>query len=205
MQIRNFNVLPKLPERLAPLKEIAYNLWFSWNWEAVELFMRLGDKYWFESYQNPVRMLGLIPQEHYQRILADDSFLASMDRIHANFRHYMQADTWFKRTYPKEKGTIAYFSCEYGIDEGLPVYSGGLGILSGDHMKSASDLGLPLYGVGLLYREGYFRQYLNADGYQQEEYPENDWYTMPVSLVCRGATCGFASGRCRSAASTCSC
>jgi starch phosphorylase len=130
-----------------------------------------------------VRMLGLVPQERYDEVLQDESFLASMDRVHREFRAYMDAETWFGRNHPGAKGQIAYFSCEYGLDEGLPVYSGGLGVLSGDHLKSASDLGLPLTGVGILYREGYFRQYLNADGYQQEAYPENDWYTMPVHLV----------------------
>ena len=177
------NVLPNLPERLAPLRKIAYNLWFSWSWEAVQLFMRLGREYWEASYQNPVRMLGMIPQEWYERACQDDSFLASMDRVDAAFEEYMQAKTWYAKTYPDRPGPIAYFSCEYGLDEGLPVYSGGLGMLAGDTLKSASDLGLPLCGVGLLYRQGYFRQYFNADGYQQEEYPENDWYTMPVGRV----------------------
>lgn len=183
MQVWTYNVLPKLPDRLAPLREIAYNLWFSWNWEAVELFMRLGGDYWGQSYQNPVRMLGMIPQKRYEDMLKNKSFLASMDRVYEHFTSYMNAETWFMKNHGDTKGTVAYFSCEYGLDEGLPVYSGGLGILSGDHMKSASDLGLPLVGVGLLYKEGYFRQYLNADGYQQEQYPVNDWYTMPVSLV----------------------
>ncbi|MFH0911435.1 MAG: alpha-glucan family phosphorylase [Planctomycetota bacterium] len=178
-----YNVLPNLPERLAPLRKIAYNLWFSWSWEAVQLFMRLGREYWEQSYQNPVRMLGMIPQDWYEKACQDDSFLASMDRLDEAFEQYMSAETWYQKTYPDQNDRIAYFSFEYGLDEGLPIYSGGLGILAGDHLKSASDLGLPLCAVGLLYRQGYFRQYLNADGYQQEEYPENDWYTMPVNPV----------------------
>jgi starch phosphorylase len=183
MKTWTYSVLPNLPERLLPLRKLAYNLWFSWNWEAVELFIRLGVETWEKSYQNPVRMLGMVPQERYEQVLNDDSFLASMDRIDMEFQSYMHGETWFGRNFPEAHGEIAYFSCEYGLDEGLPVYSGGLGILSGDHLKSASDLGVPLVAVGLLYREGYFRQYLNADGYQQEEYPENDWYTMPVHLL----------------------
>lgn len=179
----SYIVRPNLPERLMPLRKIAYNLWYSWNWQAVELFMRLGKEYWEQSYQNPVRMLGLIPQERYNDIMNDDSFLANMDRIDAEFEKYMNEETWFQKTHGDVKGKVAYFSFEFGLDEGLPVYSGGLGVLAGDHLKSASDLGIPLCGVGLLYREGYFRQFLNADGYQQEEYPENDWYTMPVNLV----------------------
>ncbi|MBN1256891.1 MAG: alpha-glucan family phosphorylase, partial [Planctomycetes bacterium] len=186
MKTWTYNVLPNLPERLEALRKIAYNLWFSWDWEAVQLFIRLGEEYWEKSYQNPVRLLGLIPQERYDKILQDNSFLAWMDRVEERFQEYMDSETWFDRTFKQTDGLVAYFSCEYGMDEGLPVYSGGLGILSGDHLKSASDLGIPLCAVGLLYREGYFRQYLNADGYQQEEYPENDWYTMPVNLVTNG-------------------
>ncbi len=179
----SYIVRPNLPERLLPLRKIAYNLWYSWNWQAVELFMRIGKEYWEESYQNPVRMLGLVTQERYEEILKDDSFLANMDRVNEEFESYMNAETWFQKNHSNITGKITYFSFEFGLDEGLPVYSGGLGILAGDHLKSASDLGVPLYGVGLLYREGYFKQYLNSDGHQQEEYPENDWYTMPVTLV----------------------
>jgi starch phosphorylase len=184
MQVRSFYVKPNIPEKLLPLREIAYNLWFSWNWEAVELFIRLGGNYWNQSYQNPARLIGMVPQERYERLATDDSFVASVDSVYKKFKAYMSDQgTWFRKRFSDLNGTIAYFSMEYGLDEGLPVYSGGLGMLSGDHMKSASDLNLPLVGVGLLYRQGYFRQYLNADGWQQEEYPENDWYTMPVTRV----------------------
>ncbi len=184
MNIRSFYISPNIPEPLMPLREIAYNLWFSWNWEAVEAFMRLGGPFWTKSYQNPARLMGMVPQERYDSMVRDESFVATVRKLHADFRNYMQDDkTWFKQRYPDLDGTIAYFSMEYGLDEGLPVYSGGLGMLAGDHMKSASDLGLPLVGVGLLYREGYFRQYLNDDGWQQEAYPVNDWYTMPVTRV----------------------
>ena len=187
MKTWTYNVLPHLPERLAPLRRIAYNLWYSWTWEASELFMRLGLDYWEHANQNPVRVLGIVPQTRFEEILEDDSFLAAMDRVYESFQAYLNAETWFDKHVDSGQGapkeSVAYFSCEYGLDQGLPVYSGGLGVLAGDHLKSASDLGIPLVAVGLLYREGYFRQHLNAAGDQQEEYPENDWHTMPVTPI----------------------
>ena len=184
MKVRAFNVLPKLPKQLEPLRDIAYNIWFSWNWEAVQLFIRMDAEYWDKTYQNPALMLGVVPQERFEELARDEGFLATMNRVHAQFRAYMNAPTWFSKTYPNAAGrTIAYFSTEFGIDVGLPIYSGGLGVLAGDHLKSASDLGLPLVAVGLLYREGYLKQFLSADGWQQEAYPRNDWYNMPVTLV----------------------
>ncbi len=182
MKVYPFKVAPNFPESLEPLQELARNMWFSWNWEAVRLLIRLDSKLWEESYQNPVDMLTHLPQEEIDEAARDDSFIAHLNRVHEAFQTYMTAKTWFERQHgPAKKPLVAYFSCEYGIDEGLPIYSGGLGILSGDHLKTASDLGIPLVGVGLLYRQGYFRQYLNPDGWQQELYPENDWYHMPVT------------------------
>jgi starch phosphorylase len=187
MNIRPFNVLPRLPETLEPLRTIAYNMWFSWNWEAVQLFIRLDAAYWETTYQNPALMLGVIPQERFEELARDEGFVATMNRVCERFKEYMDAPTWFSRTYPDARNkTIAYFSCEYGIDVGLPIYSGGLGVLAGDHLKSASDLGLPMVAVGLLYREGYLQQYLTADGWQREAYPKNDWYNMPVTMALDG-------------------
>jgi starch phosphorylase len=103
-----------------------------------------------------------------------------MDAVYTKYQKYIQAERWYKGD---GRDVVAYFSMEYGLDVSLPIYSGGLGVLSGDHLKTASDLGLPLVGIGLLYRQGYFQQYLNPDGFQQEFYPENDWYTMPVHLL----------------------
>ncbi len=184
MKVRHFHVRPDIPEALKPLEDLARNLWFSWNWEAVQLFIRLNPALWERSYQNPVLMLGLLPQEDLDAAAADESFVANLNRVHRTFNDYLAAPTWFQERHGDEKGFLAaYFSCEFGIDEGLPIYSGGLGILSGDHLKSASDLGLPLVGVGLLYQKGYFRQVLSLDGWQQEQYPENDWYNMPVTLM----------------------
>jgi glycogen phosphorylase len=184
MGLLAFTVKPNIPAPLAPLEELSRNLWISWNYEAILLFMRLDYDAWLASRQSPTRMLGLVPQKRLDEAAADDSFLAALSAVHAKFRQYLSAERWYKG--PSDR-VIAYFSMEYGIDVSLPVYSGGLGVLSGDHLKTASDLGLPLVGVGLLYRQGYFQQYLNADGFQQESYPENDWYNMPVAL-CRAAS-----------------
>lgn len=177
MNISTYTVKPKLPVPLKPLEEIARNLWLSWNFDAVMLFIRLDYDLWLKSQQNPARMLGMVSQERLEKMAADDSYLAALKDVYERFQHYKKRDTWYKGS---RKDMIAYFSMEYGMDVSLPIYSGGLGILSGDHMKTSSDLGLPLVGVGLLYRQGYFKQYLNGDGYQQESYPENDWYNMPV-------------------------
>ena len=183
MKIREFQVRPNIPPAIAPLREIAMNLWFSWNWEAVQLFMRLNPTLWEQCYQNPVLMLGSLSQEELEAAAADESFVANVRRVQEHLLQYRKAQAWFQERHGEEtRFQVAYFSCEYGIDEGLPIYSGGLGVLSGDHLKSASDLGLPLVGVGLLYQKGYFRQILNLDGWQRELYPDNDWYNMPVSI-----------------------
>jgi starch phosphorylase len=183
MKIREFHVHPNLPPELLPLQEIAMNLWYSWNWEAVQLFIRLSPDLWEKSYQNPVLMLGSLSQEELEEAARDDSFVANVKTVHQHLNDYLKAPGWFRETHGGEEGCkIAYFSCEFGIDEGLPIYSGGLGVLSGDTLKSASDLGLPLVGVGLLYQKGYFRQVLSLDGWQQELYPDNDWYNMPVTI-----------------------
>lgn len=182
MKIRSIHVKPNLPDVLAPLKDIAMNVWYSWNWDAVHLFIRLNPVLWEQANQNPVLMLGMASQEDLDRVAADDSFVASLQRVHERFQQYLQATAWFQEAGHDPQTLVAYFSAEYGLDEGLPIYSGGLGVLSGDHLKAASDLGLPLVGVGLLYQKGYFRQVLNLDGWQQELYPDNDWYNMPVHL-----------------------
>ena len=180
MKIVTYTVQPNIPEPLKPLDVLAHNLWISWNFDAIMLFIRLDYDLWIQSHQNPVRLLGMVSQERYDELSADDSYLAALNEVYRRFRTYLDGETWYEGEREKH---IAYFSMEYGMDVSLPIYSGGLGILSGDHMKTASDLGLPLVGVGLLYRQGYFQQYLNADGFQQESYPENDWYNMPVNQV----------------------
>jgi len=180
--IRTFTIVPKLPEKLTRLRELAQNLWWTWNLEAIDLFRRLDRDLWEESGHNPVRMLGTIDQKKLEAAAEDDGFLAEMERVCQRFDQYMSMErTWAQSNY--QEGPIAYFSAEFGLTDCLPIFAGGLGILAGDHLKSASDLGLPLIGVGLLYQQGYFRQYLNADGWQQERYPANDFYTMPLELL----------------------
>ncbi|MFH1686641.1 MAG: alpha-glucan family phosphorylase [bacterium] len=184
MRVKQFLVLPRLPERIAPLQQMAQNLWYSWNWDLVKLFIRLDPEMWESCYQNPVKMLSRLPQEILERAADDDGFVANLQRVQQKFHDYLSRKKWYAYEYPKAgHSDIAYFSLEYGLDTGLPVYSGGLGVLSGDTLKSASDLGMPLVAVGLLYRYGYFRQFLSTDGWQQERYEENDWYHMPVQLV----------------------
>ena len=182
--LRTFKIIPTLPSKLQSLKTIAYNLQWTWNHEAIDLFRRMDRVLWDETDHNPVKMLGQIRQERLETLAEDDGFLAHLERVAKNLETYLNESTWYKKTYGNEKNNvkIAYFSAEFGLTECMPNYSGGLGVLSGDHLKSASDLGLPFVGIGLLYQEGYFRQYLNADGWQGELYPENDFYNMPIQL-----------------------
>ncbi|MDR1637382.1 MAG: alpha-glucan family phosphorylase, partial [Treponema sp.] len=177
MNISTYTVKPKLPVSLKPLEEIARNLWLSWNYDAVQLFIRLDYEAWLKSQQSPIKTLGMVSPERFNEAAKDDSYLAALKDVYEHFQHYKKGETWYRGSH---KDVVAYFSMEYGMDVSLAIYSGGLGILSGDHIKTSSDMGLPLVGVGLLYRQGYFQQVLNADGFQQENYPENDWYNMPV-------------------------
>ncbi|MBI9017965.1 MAG: alpha-glucan family phosphorylase [Phycisphaerae bacterium] len=182
--VRTFVVVPSLPNELMRLKEIANNMWWCWDHDAIDLFRRLDRDLWEKCYHNPVKMLGQLSQEKLDAARNDRALLAHLERVCDKMDHYMQDQSWYDTlTDSKGAGTIAYFSAEFALNECLPLYSGGLGVLAGDHLKSASDLGVNLVGVGLLYRQGYFQQYLNADGWQQEAYPENDFYNMPVSLV----------------------
>ncbi len=184
--IRSFQVFPDLPEPLQPLLELANNLWWVWHPDAVELFRRLDRGLWDVVYHNPVKLLGSIDQSKLAEAAKDDGYLAHLTRVHDAFRKNIEEAGWFKKAHPNAspeatgEKLVAYFSAEFGIHESLPIYSGGLGILAGDHLKSASELALPLVAVGLLYRNGYFQQYLSADGWQQESYPELDFYNLAV-------------------------
>ncbi|MEQ9482838.1 alpha-glucan family phosphorylase [Coleofasciculus sp. F4-SAH-05] len=182
--IRTFNVSPALPEALEPLRKLAYNLHWDWNVETKDLFRRLDRKLWESTRHNPVLMLGMISQARLEEVAEDDGFLAQMERASRQLNDYLKERTWYRKHHGNsdEKECYAYFCAEYGLVDCLPIYSGGLGVLAGDHLKSASDLGLPLVAVGLLYQEGYCAQYLNADGWQQERYPINDFYNMPLHL-----------------------
>ncbi|MCC7451180.1 MAG: alpha-glucan family phosphorylase [Anaerolineae bacterium] len=185
--VTTVTVVPNLPPGLERLRELAYNLRWSWDHETIALFRRLDRDLWERTGRNPVWMLGLISQQQLAAAAADEAFMAHLDRVCQSFDRYMDENTatWYSKHYGQRPATplIAYFSTEFGLTECLRNYSGGLGVLSGDHLKSASDLGLPLVGVGVLYQEGYFSQYLNADGYQQEAYPINDYANQPVSRV----------------------
>jgi glycogen phosphorylase len=182
--IYTYTVAPSLPAELASLHELAYNLLWVWDHDLMELLIRLDPDLWEKTNHNPVLMLGMISQERLNSASRDDALLAQLERGFERYKKYLDtSSTWFRKTYSQiPPNQIAYFSAEFGLTECLQNYSGGLGVLSGDHLKSASDLGLPLVGVGLLYQQGYFRQYLNADGWQQERNPENDFYTLPIIL-----------------------
>lgn len=179
-----FRVIPALPQRLERLRDLAHNLWWSWSHEAIELFRRLDRDLWEDAGHNPVLMLGTIRQERLAQVAEDDGFMAHLARVYGEFERYVQnVGTWYHKAHgDRQEVRIAYFSAEFGLTESLGIYAGGLGILAGDHLKSASDLGLPFVGVGLLYQQGYFRQYLNPDGWQQELYPSNDFYNLPLTL-----------------------
>ncbi len=182
--IRTFQVFPDVPEPLQALVELAGNLWWVWHPDAVELFRRLDRHLWEEVYHNPTKLLGRIEQPKLQAASRDQGYLSHLHRVHDAFRFHLEAHGWFHEAHQdKDKLQIAYFSAEFGLHESLPIYSGGLGVLAGDHLKSASEIGLPLTAVGLLYRNGYFQQYLSADGWQQEAYPELDFYNLPLQPV----------------------
>jgi len=184
MNIREFRVHPSLPDNLQPLGDLAFNLRWCWDPDTVDLFRRLDRNLWETCLHNPVLFLGRADQKRLEEISRDEGMLAFMERTLERHRSYMNAPSWFERTFPDLKHIkIAYFCAEFGLAECLPVYSGGLGMLAGDHLKSASDLGLPLIGIGLLYQCGYFHQYLNNDGWQQESTPVNDFFNMPLRLV----------------------
>ena len=172
-----------LPDELQPLVTLAMNLRWSWNPQAVDAFRWVDPDRWEEAEHDPVRMLGLVTPERLAELAADGPFTSFLNSVVEDHERYLTEPRWFQKHYPDVLETVAYFSPEFGVSEALPVYSGGLGVLAGDHLKAASDLGVPLVGVGLLYREGYFRQQLNADGWQQERYPALDPHGMPLTLL----------------------
>lgn len=176
-----FSVVPSLPAVLEPLSSLAFNLHWEWDPEAIDLFRRLEPDLWEASGHNPVLMLGHIDQQRLRLLARDDGFIAQMERVTERLVRYIShRPVWPVALGQEPTPQIAYLSAEFGLTECLQIYSGGLGILAGDHMKAASDIGLPLLGIGLLYQEGYFRQYLNPDGWQQERYPQNDFHNLPI-------------------------
>ena len=183
-KVRSFTVLPALPDSLKDLEVIAKNMFWSWNLEFVRLFKRIDSNLWKACAHNPTKLLGTVSQQRLEDLAKNDGFICELKRAAEKLQNYQNRQSWFDKVNTQgPPPVIAYFSAEFGIHECLPVYSGGLGVLAGDHLKSASDLGVPLVAVGLLYQKGYFRQYLNIDGWQQEVYAENDFYNMPLELV----------------------
>ncbi|MFT3872422.1 MAG: alpha-glucan family phosphorylase [Nocardioides sp.] len=180
--IRRFTVRPVLPEPLAPLAELAGNLRWSWNPEAHDVFRAVDLELWEAVHGDPVRLLGAVGRERLKELAQDDDFLALLETAQASLSSYLSEDRWYQREAGRNAPrSIAYFSPEYGITAVLPQYSGGLGILAGDHLKAASDLGVPLVAVGLLYRHGYFKQSLSREGWQEETYPVLDPDELPLS------------------------
>ena len=178
-------VNPQLPKRINKLSVVANNLWWSWNTDFLKLFKMIDIDLWEHIGKNPVKFLKLVPQEKLEEYSKNSEFLKEYDRVIGNFESYMNSrSTFFSKKYPENKNDlIAYFSAEYGLDEILQIYSGGLGILSGDHLKAASDLGVPLVGVGLLYKKGYFHQVINGAGRQENTYRDLDLEDLPITPV----------------------
>lgn len=178
-------VNPQLPKRIGKLSEIANNLWWSWNTEFLRLFKIIDRDLWETCEKNPVKFLKRVSQDRLEAVVENTDFLREYDRLAKEFDDYVTSkNTWFSNKYPEnKKDLIAYFSAEYGLDQTIPIYSGGLGILSGDHLKSASDLGIPLVAVGLLYKNGYFHQKINGNGEQETEYNNIELSNLPINPV----------------------
>lgn len=178
--LQTFRVLPDIPEALSFLEVLSRNIWWCWQYDAVELFRRIDPRLWDGCGRNPILFLTYIPQKRLEELAADKSFLSHQERVRSQFQKLTCAGRGDNGSLPARRYAVAYFSMEFGIHESIPLFAGGLGILAGDHLKAASDMALPLVGVGLLYRQGYFRQFLDQDGWQQEEYPETDIYQLPI-------------------------
>ena len=181
--LRSFTVRARLPEELAPLQELAFNLRWSWDNRTRDLFRWVDPQIWELTFHDPVRLLGLVDRQRLDQLASDPAFMGLLAEMHAALRRYLEAARWFQNRGASPLRNVAYFSPEFGIAEALPQYSGGLGVLAGDHLKASSSLGIPLVGVGLMYRLGYFRQRLDSDGWQEERYPELDPHSMALELV----------------------
>ncbi|MGI8492884.1 MAG: alpha-glucan family phosphorylase [Acidimicrobiales bacterium] len=181
--LRSFTVRARLPDALLPLNELAQNLRWSWDERTRDLFRWVDPQIWELSFHDPVRLLSLVERRRLDQLAADPAFMGFLSEMQDAQRRYLASSRWFHNRPDSPLRSVAYFSPEFGIAEALPQYSGGLGVLAGDHLKAASSLGVPLTGVGLMYRLGYFRQHLNADGWQEERYPVLDPHSMALRLV----------------------
>ncbi|MGG6294419.1 alpha-glucan family phosphorylase [Leptolyngbya sp. AN02str] len=176
----------RLPLSLKRLADLAYNYWWSWTSDRLTLFQNISPDEWQRCGHNPVALLETVSYDRLSQMSEDPNYIRRVNALAAEFDTYMAgAETWAGRVAPQisQENPVAYFCAEFGLHESLPIYSGGLGILAGDHLKSASDLGVPLVGVGLLYRQGYFRQRLNLSGWQEDYYVDNDFERMPMELM----------------------
>ena len=217
--IRRFTVRPVLPDALRPLSDLARNLRWSWHTETRELFQTVDPEGWRAAGEDPVRLLGAVSADRLDSLAQDRRFLRRLTAVADDLDDYLRGRRWYQQQPGELPAAVGYFSPEFGITAALPQYSGGLGILAGDHLKSASDLGVPLIGVGLLYRHGYFRQSLSREGWQQEHYPVLDPTSCRSPCCARrtapppgsasrcpaGAVCTPRSGRPGSAGCRCSC
>jgi len=182
--IHRLHILPSLPPELSPLWDLTHNLWWTWSPQTIRTLQQIDPETWIASGRDPRRFLSLLKEDQLRTLVEDRGLSERIERVVQSYQRYRDSPSWFQENHAHSALQVAYFSAEFGLSEGLRIYSGGLGILAGDHLKAASDLGLPLVGMGLLYREGYFRQALNIDGWQMERYPENDFYQMPIEPVC---------------------
>ncbi|MFM2071899.1 MAG: glycogen phosphorylase [Actinomycetota bacterium] len=179
--VRHFTVIPAVPTALESIREVATNLRWTWDRDTKQLFDRLDHQAWEASGHDPLQLLATIQPERWEQLAADPSIIEATQAAAARLRGAMNDPRWFQGRADSPLHLVAYFSPEFGLSETLPQYSGGLGILAGDHLKATSDLGVPLVGIGLLYAEGYFRQRLNADGYQEERFPRLDTSGLALS------------------------
>ncbi len=179
-QLQTFKVYPSIPQSLVFLEYLSKNLWWCWNYDAVELFRRINPRKWDDKKRNPVAFLASVSQRRLRSLTEDDSFIGHLERVKKRFEAMFSFSSEIKNLIIRPGQTIAYLSMEYGIHESLPMFAGGLGVLAGDHLKASSCLGIPLTGIGLLFNGGYFRQYLDHDGWQQESYPEIDIFHLPI-------------------------
>ncbi|MBF2097986.1 MAG: alpha-glucan family phosphorylase [Gloeomargaritaceae cyanobacterium C42_A2020_066] len=176
----------RLPHSLAPLAELALNFWWSWSPDRLSIFRQIDSELWDAGRQNPVYLLENVSYERLTQLAIDPDYLARVHRLQAQLGSYLQASqTWASHQIPHltAQQPVAYFCAEFGLHQSLPIYSGGLGILAGDHLKTASDLGIPMVGIGLLYRQGYFRQRLNRAGWQEDYYVDNRFDELPLERL----------------------
>ena len=179
--VREFNVVPEIPQSLSGLMQLAMNVHWTWDRQTQALFNRLDPTAWASSEHDPMRLLASIKSERWVELAQNTEVIEATDAAIERLRHTVEQPRWFQSREDSPLGEVAYFSPEFGLTETLPQYSGGLGILAGDHLKASADLGLPLVAIGLLYAEGYFRQRLNADGYQEERFPRLDTHGLALT------------------------